>query len=69
MDDVFPNVSDSYVEYFFLMYGTNSHFWSFVGFTYTGCLALDHPLLALEVNELCGLCCYVEGPMCPSVSR
>ena len=57
MGDVCPSVSDSYVEYFFLMCGTKSHFWSFVRCTYTAFLVLDHPVLAMEVDELCVLYC------------
>jgi len=43
------------------MYGTNFHVASFVGRTYTVFLGLEHPLLVVEVNELCGLFCCMWG--------
>jgi hypothetical protein len=49
-----------------MMYGINFHLQEFVRCMYAVFLALEHPALAVEVNELCGLFCCVQGFMLSS---
>jgi hypothetical protein len=46
-----------------MMCGTNFHIQSFVAPTYAA-LALEHPVLVMKVNGLCGLLCYIQGYKC-----
>jgi hypothetical protein len=41
----------------------------FVRCTYTELLALEHPVLAVELFELCGLFCCIQGSVSSSVSE
>jgi hypothetical protein len=57
-----------------VMYGMNIHLQGFVRCTYAMFLATEHPVPAMEVNEHCGLFCYMQGFMlssepCPPVKK
>jgi len=43
-----------------MMCGTNFHKQSFVGPIYAAFLALEHTVLVMEVNKLCGLLCCIH---------